>query len=101
MKPGAFFVSAGSGSVVDEKALAAALRAGHLAGAALDTFEWEPIRPDNPLLPLARDPQANVLLTPHVAAGGWKNSARQTDRRQDYENIVRLLEGRPLLHRVG
>ncbi|RPI55893.1 MAG: hypothetical protein EHM56_04895 [Chloroflexi bacterium] len=83
MKPGAFFVSAGSGSVVDEAALAKAVGTGHLAGAALDTFEWEPIRPDNPLLPLARDPRANVLLTPHVAAGGWKDSARRTDRRQD------------------
>jgi phosphoglycerate dehydrogenase-like enzyme len=101
MKQGAFLVSAGSGSVVDEAALAAALRAGHLGGAALDTFEWEPIRPDNPLLPLARDPRANVLLTPHVAAGGWKDSARRTERRQDYENILRLLDGRPLLHRVA
>lgn len=101
MKPGAFFVSAGSGSVVDEGALAAALRDGHLAGAALDTFEWEPIRPDNPLLPLARDPQSNVLLTPHVAAGGWKDNAWRTDRRQDYENILRLLEGRPLLYRIA
>ena len=56
--------------------------------------------PDRFLLPFARDPQANVLLTPHVAAGGWKDSARHTDRSQDYENIVHFLEGRPLLHRV-
>ena len=101
MQPGAFFVSAGSGSIVDEAALADALRAGHLGGAALDTFEWEPIRPDNPLLPLARDPLANVLLTPHVAAGGWQDSARRTDRRQDYENVLRLLDGRPLLYRIA
>ncbi len=100
MKPGAYLISAGSGSVVDEAALATALRAGHLAGAALDTFEWEPLRPDNPLLPLARDPQANVILTPHVAAGGWVDSSRQTDRRQDYENVLRLLDGRPLLYRI-
>src|SRR5690606_14012390 len=68
MKPGAFVVHCGSGSVIDEAALAEALRRGHLAGAALDTFEWEPLRPDNPLVALARDPAANVLLTPHTAA---------------------------------
>ncbi len=68
MKPGAFVVHCGSGSVIDEEALVVALQSGHLAGAALDTFEWEPLRADNPLVALARDPAANVLLTPHTAA---------------------------------
>lgn len=101
MKPGAFLVHCGSGSVIDEAALAGAIRRGHLGGAALDTFEWEPIRPDNPLLPLARDPQYNVLLTPHTAGG-----ARRTDeppssrRRSDYLNIQHLLQGEPLLYRI-
>ncbi len=97
MKPGAFLVSCGSGSVIDETALAAALRAGHLGGAALDTFEWEPLTPDNPLLPLARDPHMNVLLTPHTGAGTVTPSV---ERRRDYENIRRILQGRPLLYRV-
>jgi phosphoglycerate dehydrogenase-like enzyme len=100
MKPGAFLVSCGSGSVIDEAALAEALEAGHLAGAALDTFEWEPIRPENPLLPLARDPSKNVLLTPHTAAGRGMPEAGSAVRQADYENIVRLLDGQTLLYRV-
>jgi phosphoglycerate dehydrogenase-like enzyme len=102
MKPGAFVVHCGSGSVIDEAALAAAIRMGQIGGAALDTFEYEPIRPDNPLLPLARDPAMNVVLTPHTAAG----TARRGDdpnarpRQTDYINIQRLLQGELLLHRV-
>lgn len=98
MRPGSFVVSCGSGSVIDEAALAAAIRTGHLAGAALDTFEWEPLRADNPLIALARDPQANVLLTPHTAAG--TPPFTQGNRARDYENIRRYLAGEPLLHRI-
>ncbi|NOZ49522.1 MAG: hypothetical protein GXP37_05650 [Chloroflexi bacterium] len=99
MKPGAYIVGCGSGSVIHEAHLAAALRSGHLAGAALDTFEWEPIRGGNPLIALARA-GANVLLTPHIAAAG--NDASAIDlRRADYTNILRHLQGRPLLYRVG
>jgi len=54
MKTGAALVSCGSGSVIDEAALAAAIRSGKLSGAALDTFEWEPIKADNPLIALAK-----------------------------------------------
>jgi phosphoglycerate dehydrogenase-like enzyme len=101
MKPGAFLVSCGSGSVIDEVALADALREGRLAGAALDTFEWEPIRPDNPLLPLARDPAWNVLLTPHTAAGSSADADSEKTRLSDYANLVRVLRGKPPLHRVA
>jgi hypothetical protein len=80
MKPGAFLVSCGSGSVIDEAALAEALRAGRLAGAALDTYEWEPIRPDNPLLPVARDPAMNVLLTPHTASASQFSASLPSSR---------------------
>jgi lactate dehydrogenase-like 2-hydroxyacid dehydrogenase len=100
MPPGAYLVGCGSGSVIDEAALADAVREGRLAGAALDTFEWEPIRPDNPLLSLARDPSMNVLLTPHTAAGSSTTPSDEPSRRQDYDNIVRYLRGEPLLHRV-
>lgn len=99
MKRGAFLVSCGSGSVIDEAALAEAIRSGHLAGAALDTFEWEPLRPDNPLLPLARDPQMNVILTPHTAAG--TPPAKPLDRTADYQEILRLLRDEPLRYRVA
>jgi phosphoglycerate dehydrogenase-like enzyme len=106
MKPGALLVSCGSGSVIDEAALAAALRGrlpgsrGRLAGAALDTFEWEPLRPENPLLPLARDPAANVLLTPHTAAGGTRSPSDVPPRREEYTNLTRVLTGRRPLHPV-
>ncbi len=100
-KPGAFLVSCGSGSVIDEAALAEALRKGRLAGAALDTFEWEPIRPDNPLLPLARDPKRNVVLTPHTAGGSGGLAPGEPARWEDYENVLRLLRGEPLRHWVA
>ena len=70
MKRGAYLVHCGSGAVVEEGALIAALRASRLAGAALDTYTYEPLRPDDPLVGLARDPTGNLILTPHVAAGG-------------------------------
>jgi phosphoglycerate dehydrogenase-like enzyme len=101
MKRGACLISCGSGSVIDEMALAQALRAGHLSGAALDTFEWEPIRTNNPLLPLARDPAYNVILTPHTAAGSSQDADSDQTRRGEYSNLVRLLRGEPLLHRVA
>ena len=85
---GALVVHCGSGSVIDEAALAHALRTGHLGGAALDTFEWEPLRPDNPLIALARDPAMNVLLTPHTAAG---TGAGRGGRADDYVHVVRAL----------
>jgi phosphoglycerate dehydrogenase-like enzyme len=100
MKQGSFLVSCGSGSVIDEAVLAEALEDGHLAGAALDTFEWEPIRPQNPLLPLARDPSVNVLLTPHTAAGSSQLADSDRTRQGDYTNLMRVLAGEPLLHRV-
>jgi phosphoglycerate dehydrogenase-like enzyme len=97
LKRGAFVVSCGSGSVIDETALSEAVRSGALAGAALDTYEWEPIRAEDPLLALAREGY-NVLLTPHVAAGATAADAER--RRDDYSNILRHLEGRPLLYRI-
>jgi lactate dehydrogenase-like 2-hydroxyacid dehydrogenase len=101
MKAGACLVSCGSGSVIDEAALAGAIRDGRLSGAALDTFEWEPIRSDNPLLPLARDPEMNVLLTPHTAAGSSADADSDRTRKGDYTNLVRVLNGEPPLHRVA
>ncbi len=98
MKPGSIFVSCGGSGVVDEEALAEALRSGHLYGAAVDTYTFEPIAPDNPLLPLARDPRANIVLTPHTAAGTV--AAASSERYGDYTNIMRVLHGEPLVGRL-
>lgn len=97
MKDGAYVVACGSGSVIDEAALAEAVRSGKLAGCALDTFEWEPIKADNPLLALAKSGH-NVLLTPHIAAGATAAAARE--RLGDYSNIVSHVEGKPIKYRV-
>jgi phosphoglycerate dehydrogenase-like enzyme len=97
MKEGACLVSCGSGSVIDEFALAEVIESGRLGGAALDTFEWEPIKADNPLIALAKQGY-NVLLTPHIAAGA--TAAATQERAGDYTNIINHINGRPLQYRV-
>lgn len=63
MKEGAFLVNTSRGAVIDESALAEALRSGRLWGAGLDVMENEPLPPDSPL----RESD-NVTFTPHVGA---------------------------------
>jgi len=90
---GTVLIHAGSGSVIDEQALIDALRSNQLAGAALDTYEYEPLQPDSPLVAFARDPQHNLLLTPHTAAASVNEP-----RANDYAEILRSLHGEPLRH---
>ncbi|MHB0859316.1 MAG: C-terminal binding protein, partial [Anaerolineae bacterium] len=92
MKPTACLVNVARGAIVDEDALIAALRAGRLAGAGLDTYEHINVfserqqPPDSPLLTLD-----NVVLTPHVAAESVESS--QEAHRIGIENVVSLLSG--------
>src|SRR5262249_30760558 len=64
MKPTAFLINCARGGLVDEAALAEALRAGTIAGAGIDTFDQEPPDPSNELLRLP-----SCVVTPHVAGG--------------------------------
>jgi phosphoglycerate dehydrogenase-like enzyme len=63
MKPSAILINTSRGEVLDDHALAAAIREKKIAGAAIDVFDPEPPKADYPLLGLD-----NVLLTPHMAA---------------------------------
>jgi D-3-phosphoglycerate dehydrogenase len=63
MRKGARVVNCARGGIINEEALADALRSGHIAGAALDVFVQEPPPPDHPLLKLP-----NVVFTPHLGA---------------------------------
>lgn len=74
MRPGTWFVNVGRGEVVDEEALVAALRSGHLGGAALDVFATEPLPADSPLWTMP-----NVIVTPHSSGSSVLADRRVND----------------------
>ena len=89
MRRGAILINASRGAVVDIDALHAALKSGHLAGAALDVFPTEPKSADEPLAsPLIGLP--NVILTPHI--GGSTQESQENIGREVAEKLVRFLQ---------
>lgn len=89
MRPGAFLINTARGPLVDEAALAQALRDRVLAGAGLDVVAVEPMRPDNPL----RD-APNCVITPHLA---WASlAARRRLMRATVDNVRAFLAGSPI-----
>lgn len=90
MKPGACLINVGRGPLVDEAALAVALREKKIGGAALDVFPKEPLAADSPLWDLP-----NLLITPHTAALTDKLWERHYALFS--ENLRRYLAGQPLL----
>jgi len=92
MKPTAVLINSSRGPVVDEKALAEALRERVIAGAGLDVYEREPaVEPA--LLELE-----NVVLLPHIASASEATRTRMAVRAT--ENILAFLDGKPLLDPV-
>jgi len=88
MKPTAVLINTARGALVDEAALAAAISAGEIAGAALDVLATEPPAADSPLL---ADPR--VLITPH---GAWYSTEAQRDVAvRACEDVQRVLSGQP------
>lgn len=86
MKPGASLINASRGTVVDLDALADALDAGRVAGAAIDVFPVEPERNDQPFeSPLVRFD--NVILTPHI--GGSTLEAQESIGREVAAKLIR------------
>lgn len=88
MRPDALLLNTARGGIVDESALAAALRAGRLGGAGFDVLAVEPPRAESPLLAPGIP---NLIVTPHVA---WASrEARQRLLDQVAQNIRAFLEG--------
>ncbi|MCA1005369.1 2-hydroxyacid dehydrogenase [Rhodococcus hoagii] len=83
LPPGALVVNVARGPVVDEVALAAAIRSGTVAGAALDVFAREPVETDSPLFDLD-----NVILSPHIAGGSSTALSRMYS--MTAENVARV-----------
>jgi len=86
MKKEAYLVNTARGKIINQKALIESLKEGRIAGAALDVFEEEPIKPSNPLLQMD-----NVILTPHIGASSVEAMKRMAV--QVSEGIIKILHG--------
>jgi phosphoglycerate dehydrogenase-like enzyme len=94
MKPGAHFINVGRGELVDEESLIAALKSGHVAGAALDVFATEPLPADSPLWDMD-----NVIITPHSSAASPQSGLRSEEIFLD--NLARFVAGEPMRNEVN
>lgn len=93
MKPSAFLINLSRGSLVDEAALADALRNRRIAGAAIDVTEQEPLPPESPLWAIE-----NLFITPHTSAATEELWDRQTKLLT--ENLERWFAGRESINLV-
>jgi D-3-phosphoglycerate dehydrogenase len=94
MKSDALVINVARGGVIDESALAQALTAGTIAGAAVDVFSSEPPEPDNPLRNAP-----NLILTPHLGASTEEAQTRVAV--EACEQVRDVLAGRPARYAVN
>jgi glyoxylate reductase len=94
MKPTAYLVNTARGAIVDQDALARALRDGRIAGAALDVTDPEPLPPARPLLDAP-----NLLVLPHL--GSATHATRECMADLAVDNLLAGLAGNPLPHAFG
>ena len=92
---GAYIVNVGRGSAIDEEALADNLENDHLAGAALDVFQTEPLPADNRLWKTK-----NLLITPHVAGNMTLAYTKDKNVQMFIEDLKNFAEGKPLRYLV-
>jgi len=93
LKHGAYLYNIGRGAIVDQAALLALLRSGHLAGAGLDVTEPEPLPEDSPLWG-----EPNVVITAHTSGYSAHNTGRVLEILPD--NLGRARRGEPLRNQV-
>ena len=94
MRSSAILINTARGPIVDHDALRRALKAGEIAGAALDVTDPEPLPPDDPLLTAP-----NLVVVPHIGSGTRVARERMADLAVD--NLLAALDGRPMPHQVG
>lgn len=92
---GSYIVNVGRGSAIDEDALADNLVSGHIAGAALDVFQTEPLPSDNRLWHTK-----NLLITPHVAGNMTLAHTRNKNVQMFIEDLHNFSEGKSLRYLV-
>ena len=89
LRPGALVINVARGAVVDEAALAEAVKQGRIGGIGVDVYTAEPLPPDHPYQAILGLP--NVCLTPHMAWGGYETRVRLLE--EIAENIRSFLSG--------
>jgi glyoxylate reductase len=94
MKPTAYLVNTARGPIVDTDALIAALKAGEIAGAALDVTDPEPLPGDHPLLDAP-----NLLVLPHL--GSATHATRERMAAMSVDNLLAGLRGEPMPNQVS